>query len=438
LDLLLHGHSMASNADTAMSSAKAAVESLSFCDERKEYILQVLDPVLETLVWAAIVAAPEKPLDFLIDFLRKQQALSDSDHPKHLSLQATNLDLKKQLAQMQDFLQDVGVIVATKADCERKEVAKAQEEDEDEDEEEEDDDAPDEPPPPPVSMSRQRASVSAEAYGSWNQKKPFDPPKHTKTEEQAERLRRILSRSFMFSSLAKADFDVVLLAMKEVSFLPGEQIIKEGDDGDFLCLIEEGNPECKKLIDGEEKVVKKCAPGDIFGELALLYNAKRAASVYATDKCVAWQLDRETFNHIVKEAASRHTGKYVDLLEKVTIFFSLDDYQRVQVSDALKSQTFEKDALVIQQGDEGHDFYIVEEGSLVALKQRDGSEPVEVMQYSAGNYFGELAMLRDEPRAASVKVTSDTAKVLSLDRRSFERLLGPLRELLLKKAVEYT
>ena len=41
--------------------------------------------------------------------------------------------------------------------------------------------------------------------------------------------------------------------MKEVSFLPGEQIIKEGDDGDFLCLIEEGCPECKKLIDGEEK-----------------------------------------------------------------------------------------------------------------------------------------------------------------------------------------
>eukprot|EP00435_Cladocopium_sp_Y103_P055495 s1018_g18.t1 len=129
------------------------------------------------------------------------------------------------------------------------EVAKAQEEDEDEDEEE-DDDAPDEPPPPP---------------------------------EQAERLRRILSRSFMFSSLAKTDFDTVLLAMKE----------------DFLCLIEEGNPECKKLIDGEEKVVKKCVPGDIFGELALLYNAKRAASVYATDTCVAWQLDRETFNHIV-------------------------------------------------------------------------------------------------------------------------------------------
>jgi len=413
-----------------MSSAKAAVENLSFSDEKKEFIINALDPELEKLIWTTIANAPAKPLDFMIDFLRRQQDLSNAEHPKHMSLQETNVELKKQLGQMQDFMQDVGEIVAAKApSCERQETQES--------EDEEDDDAPDEPPPPPVNMSRQRASVSAEAYGSWNQKKPFDPPQHAKTEEQSERLHRILSRSFMFSSLSEKDFGVVLLAMKEVSFLPGEQIIREGDDGDFLCLIEKGNPECKKMIDGEEKVVKQCAPGDIFGELALLYNAKRAASVYATDACVAWQLDRETFNHIVKEAASRQTGRYVELLEKVTVFFSLDDYQRVQVSDALKTHTFQKDEIVIQQGDEGQDFYIVEEGALTALKQREGQLD-EVMQYSAGSYFGELAMLKDEPRAATVKVTSDTAKVLSLDRRSFERLLGPLRDLLLKKAAEYS
>eukprot|EP00434_Breviolum_minutum_P011641 symbB.v1.2.010267.t2/scaffold619.1/size180033/3 len=392
--------------------SKAAVENLSFSDEKKEFIINALDPELEKLIWTTIANAPAKPLDFMIDFLRRQQDLSNAEHPKHMSLQETNVELKKQLGQMQDFMQDVGEIVAAKApSCERQETQES------EDEDEEDDDAPDEPPPPSVNMSRQRASVSAEAYGSWNQKKPFDPPQHAKTEEQSERLHRILSRSFMFSSLSEKDFGVVLLAMKEVSFLPGEQIIREGDDGDFLCLIEKGNPECKKMIDGEEKVVKQCAPGDIFGELALLYNAKRAASVYATDACVAWQ--------------------YVELLEKVTVFFSLDDYQRVQVSDALKTHTFQKDEIVIQQGDEGQDFYIVEEGSLTALKQREGQLD-EVMQYSAGSYFGELAMLKDEPRAATVKVTSDTAKVLSLDRRSFERLLGPLRDLLLKKAAEYS
>ncbi|CAJ1383731.1 unnamed protein product, partial [Effrenium voratum] len=368
-----------------MSSARAAVENLSFSEERKEFILNVLDPVLQKVVAEVIAKKPEQPtehhlnicdlartcatLDFMIDMLRKLSGVPETAPSTHLSLQQTNDVLKKKLMQMQSFLQDAASPGGAKP---------ADEEEDDEQEEEEDDDEPDEPPPPPVNMSRQRASVSAEAYGSWNQKKPFDPPKYPKTEdEQAERLRSILSRSFMFSALSPKDQAIVVLAMKEASFQPGERIIQEGDDGDFLCLIEAGNPECKKLINGEEKVVKKCAPGDVFGELALLYNARRAASVDATDQCVAWQLDRETFNYIVKDAASKQTGLHVPFLEKVGIFSLLDDYERSQLSDAMKSETYAKDEFVIRQGEEGHSFYVVEEGSLMVLKADDGSDPKE-------------------------------------------------------------
>ncbi|CAJ1442578.1 unnamed protein product [Effrenium voratum] len=409
-----------------MSSARAAVENLSFSEERKEFILNVLDPVLQKVVAEVIAKKPEQPTDFMIDMLRKLSGVPETAPSTHLSLQQTNDVLKKKLMQMQSFLQDAASPGGAKP---------ADEEEDDEQEEEEDDDEPDEPPPPPVNMSRQRASVSAEAYGSWNQKKPFDPPKYPKTEEQAERLRSILSRSFMFSALSPKDQAIVVLAMKEASFQPGERIIQEGDDGDFLCLIEAGNPECKKLINGEEKVVKKCAPGDVFGELALLYNARRAASVDATDQCVAWQLDRETFNYIVKDAASKQTGLHVPFLEKVGIFSLLDDYERSQLSDAMKSETYAKDEFVIRQGEEGHSFYVVEEGSLMVLKADDGSDPKEVTWYSGKDFFGELALLKDQPRTASVKVLSDTAKVLSLDRASFKRLLGPLQDMLLQKAM---
>merc|ERR1719188_1707792 len=94
--------------------------------------------------------------------------------------------------------------------------------------------------------------------------------------------------------------DVVLMAMAEKNFPSGSRIITEGDDGNHLYVIEDGSPVCKKMIDGENKVVKKCKPGDVFGELALLYNNPRAATVEAVDKCLCWQLDRETFNYIVK------------------------------------------------------------------------------------------------------------------------------------------
>merc|ERR1719330_1697757 len=105
--------------------------------------------------------------------------------------------------------------------------------------------------------------------------------------------------------LSEADFDIIIGAMSEVHVKEKERVIKQGDDGSFLCVIESGDFDCLiKMPDGEEKVVKTCVPGDVFGELALLYNCPRAASVQATTKSTLWELDRETFNRIVKDAAA--------------------------------------------------------------------------------------------------------------------------------------
>ena len=60
--------------------------------------------------------------------------------------------------------------------------------------------------------------------------------------------------------------------------------------------------------------MKKYKEGDAFGELALLYNAPRAASITADSNCSLWCLDRDTFNHIVKDASSKKREKYEQFL----------------------------------------------------------------------------------------------------------------------------
>merc|ERR1719450_2083026 len=96
-----------------------------------------------------------------------------------------------------------------------------------ESEEEEEDDAEDELPPeflkPRSQMAGARASVSAEAYGAWNQKKAFVPPVNSKTAEQQERLKAVLSRSFMFKALEDQDMATVVGAMKEVECESGHR-----------------------------------------------------------------------------------------------------------------------------------------------------------------------------------------------------------------------
>jgi len=74
--------------------------------------------------------------------------------------------------------------------------------------------------------------------------------------------------------------------------------------------------------------------------------------------------------------------------------------------------------VIFQQGDVGNKFYIVEEGEATATKSGTA-----VMQYASGDYFGELSLLRNQPRAATI-TAKGMCKCLSLDSGSFKRLLN--------------
>lgn len=69
-------------------------------------------------------------------------------------------------------------------------------------------------------------------------------------------------------------------------------------------------------------------PGEAFGELALLYNAPRAATITSIDEALLYALDRATFNHIVKDAAIRKRDKYENFLKQINLLETMDDYER--------------------------------------------------------------------------------------------------------------
>ncbi|CAJ1435836.1 unnamed protein product [Effrenium voratum] len=120
----------------------------------------------------------------------------------------------------------------------------------------------------------------------------------------------------MFSTLEATDRPPGTFGTSRLRFEASAKVINEGDNGDFLFVIEKGALNCLKSVGGEEKVVKTVNEGDVFGELALLYNCPRAASVVAKDECICWQLDRESFNHIVKDAAVARRNKYDEFLRR--------------------------------------------------------------------------------------------------------------------------
>lgn len=127
----------------------------------------------------------------------------------------------------------------------------------------------------------------------------------SKTQEQKDRIIAKVTQSFLFNSLEDKELNTVIDAFEEKKYKAGESVITQGEQGDVLYLIESGNLDCYKTFKKEEgpKHLKVYNPGESFGELALLYNAPRAATIIAKTECITWALDRETFNNIVKEAA---------------------------------------------------------------------------------------------------------------------------------------
>lgn len=183
---------------------------------------------------------------------------------------------------------------------------------------------------------------------------------------------------------------------------------------------------CFKTIEGQPKILKTYQAGDVFGELALLYNAPRAATIRAETDGSLWVLDRGTFYHIVKDAATKRRQKFEEFLGTVPILQNMDRYERSKLGDAIKEVKANEGTQIIKQGDQGDSFYIILEGEATAIKDSE-----TVMAYKSGDFFGELALLRGEPRAASIWAKTD-CKLLTLDRKSFKRLLGPL-DLILRR-----
>ena len=157
-----------------------------------------------------------------------------------------------------------------------------------------------EQPPPPQAM-RRRASAAAQGGIDPTKINLNSLPKVSKSDEAVARITTCLAKNAMVKHLSDAYKKAVVDAMKEVTCTDRENVITQGELGDFWYVVEKGSFEVWKTYEGETeaKKVKDYAVGDGFGELALMFNQRRAASVVAAEpECVVWAVDQATFKAV--------------------------------------------------------------------------------------------------------------------------------------------
>ncbi|DAZ97954.1 TPA: hypothetical protein N0F65_006379 [Lagenidium giganteum] len=258
-------------------------------------------------------------------------------------------------------------------------------------------------------------------------------PSDSKTLECAQMLKTALE-SVLFAGSSDEELDRVLLVMKRLVIDADEAVIRQGDPGDKFYVVQTGSLE----VVVNNATVGFLRAGDHFGELALIYDAPRAATIKAATNAVLWTLDRDEFRNIQARSSSDSLVRRAAWLQQVEILASLSKRQLALLAGVLKAVTFGENEMIIRQGDVGDTFYIVEEGTVSC--RIEGSDVMDVLHFGVlkgheiasfgpGDYFGEMALLSDMPRNASV-YAKEPVKCLSLGRQEFDGMLGPLTDVL--------
>lgn len=163
-----------------------------------------------------------------------------------------------------------------------------------------------------------------------------------------------------------------------------------------------------------------------FGELALLYNDKRSATIEASTSCECYSLDGTLFKQIVMKASMDKRNTRQRFLNSIKLFDSIDKYQKLKLIDGLTPLTLKNGEFVFYEGDHGDAFYIIEEGEVQCLKMIEDYKFKCVRVLGKEDHFGEIALINDAKRSLGIRVHSESCKLLKLDRKTFTRILGEI------------
>ncbi|XP_044004607.1 cGMP-dependent protein kinase, isozyme 2 forms cD4/T1/T3A/T3B isoform X1 [Aphidius gifuensis] len=260
------------------------------------------------------------------------------------------------------------------------------------------------------------------------------PPQHNaplvfydKNERSRELIKAaILDNDFM-KNLELTQIREIVDCMYPVSFPAGSIIIREGDVGSTVFVMEEGKVEVSR--DG--KYLSTLAPGKVLGELAILYNCKRTATITAATDCQLWAIDRQCFQTIMMRTGLSRQAEYTDFLKSVPIFKNLPEETLIKISDVLEETFYNNGDYIIRQGARGDTFFIISRGQVrVTIKQPDTTDEKYIRTLGKGDFFGEKALQGDDLRTANI-VADDPEGVscLVIDRETFNQLISSLDEI---------
>ncbi len=239
----------------------------------------------------------------------------------------------------------------------------------------------------------------------------------------------ILRNVLLFDSLADLDLKRIARESRHVTFKAGELIFRQGHYGHNMYVIEAGSVQVlANGHDGADVVVARLERGHWFGEQALLPGgtSRRNAAVRAYDDVTLLEVSRENFLIVLEKDPKRleelrQRGRAQQEQQKLAIQEAFLQSLSIEFAEGShRKETFAAGETVFHEGDIGDRVYMVQSGRAIVSQRNAGGESI-LSELEPGQFFGELALVRHEPRSATVRAETDL-ELISLDGGWFLQL----------------
>jgi len=209
-----------------------------------------------------------------------------------------------------------------------------------------------------------------------------------------------------------------------------EPLIVEGEGGDSMFVIIQGEVKVSRKNDeGGQTTLAELGDGTFFGEMALLSDAPRTASVICTEETMLFVISRELVAQITAQYPSVgevmrkfHKNRLItNLLKTSPIFAPFSTSDKKMLIEKFKSRSVADGTYLITREKPGDGLYVVLSGRCEVL-DKNGAQEVVIAELKEGDVFGEMSMLWNKETCASVKATT-TCTVLRLPRQQFGEVI---------------
>jgi CRP-like cAMP-binding protein len=231
------------------------------------------------------------------------------------------------------------------------------------------------------------------------------------------------------SELTPASFVAVARSLTILRLKDGEVVMRQGETGDSLFLVASGELRVFVATPDGPKDVARLFENTLFGEMALITGQPRTASVAVVGEADVIQVSKAALSAViaaipaVREALDRFSRERLikNLLQTSPLFVPFTKSQQGELLRRFEGHEIGPGVDIVREGERGQGLFLILSGEVDVLARSASASPVKLAHLGAGDMFGEMSLVTDQPTSAAVRATTATT-VLFLAREYVERL----------------